>query len=1839
MAGLDAASALVSFAANWLLQSTLLIAAGLAVAWLLHRRGSAVQSAIYRTALATVVVCPLASGFLSLAGVSGWSLPMPAAWTYEESSTPRIASPEPADTLSVARPRPERQAGEAIMPQPRRQGYPPETEVGLAPEPPRQLSYGRIDSPAGVRPPPGNLPAQESPAGTGVGPSAGTAVTSLGLFQVRAFGMAAMGMALTWLSASAWLLARLGLAWRRLNRLCEEGVSAEPAIQEACLAVTALLEVAAPRVLRSPYVTSPCLAGWPRSTVLLPEADPSLPARDVLIHELAHLRRGDAGWNLLGRLAEALFFYQPLVWILTRRLEAAAEEVCDDYVVQFGGDRSRYARGLVEIAELSTVPVGAAAVAIVSLKSILAKRVIRIMDPSRSLSTRAGNLLLAAVIAGGLAGTLAAGFVGLGSRRSLAEQPSSESSPSNDKTDNSPVGKSEAQVGKAEAQVGTVAQENRQDSDAADKSNKQADKKQPASDNELRGVVTGANGKPVPGAKLYWLRSRVHEVQPQPPQLLATTGADGRYRFAEPPAAAQSRPASWSYMDGIVITAPGHGFVLTSPHEIRRSAEEGLFAALALAVTGGQAGATRLPAVGEPIRGRLVDIDGRPVAGATVRIRWFNDENNIGGAAEAEARGAENAVWQACAGNLLNTIEPVQLRDVLPSATTDATGQFELRDIGQKRLVQLLVQGDGIEATEIIARNEPGEKIVIEADRHTQGASLSVYPNDFTYAVGPSKPVEGRVLDFDTGEPIVGAVVRAFEVHGQRLASSREREHLATTTDEGGRYRITGLPIGNGNTLVAFATGDLPYIPVARGADTSADGAAIQQDFRLKRGLWAEGRVFDAETRKPFTGEITYHLFRNRELEEAIPGLRQAFVDGLYWTNADGEFRVPVLPSRGVLAFCYDGRSMDRDGIDRFPRGFGADDIGGSEEMGGTKVFPTLPFYLMPENYERVAEVPATSGEESIRVDMPLFSSHPVKVHVVDAAGEPVIKFEAYGANERWGWQQHDGPEFAIEDLRPGERRKVFVFHRGQSLAGGGFVEYGAKQAVRIELVKAGSVTARLVDADGEPINDATLFANYEKLRSDDNSAIWASHPSLTANPTNIPVDKNGRFRLDGLIPGWSYHAYASAPRPNQGQILGIVIGTAFKGVEVKAGENKDLGDLVVRADQSDSADDTKKVSAAQPAEAKTVRGRVTRGGRPAVGAHVAVIAQSTATARGGEFSSDQSAVLAEATADEKGEYVLHLGDVSQKTHIYANLIARQDGSAVTWRQLNLDAPQTEAALELSDEEPIRGKLIDLEGQPARGVRMSIVSVIESTKGSAGGSALPRFGLVDGSAVDYHGVDKVPAAWLAPMTSDEQGKFVIHGVAADNGVMLGVAGDDRFARQDIALNAGWLEQRGERDATYRSLVKNVKPGEEALLTLAPAQLFEGVVKYADTNEPVPGARMTIWASQQELGSMMAVAGRADEKGHYRISPRPGIRFGLTAHPPSGVPYLARQTPLDRAIRWEGGERVKQVDLTLPRGVLVRGKVVEAGSDVPVAGAALQYVPETSNNRNASRDILTGWQGIELTDKDGRFAMAVLPGPGRLLVSGPQGKYVLQEIGDRQLNLGQPGGVRNYFHSITTLNPEAGQEPLELKIELQPGATVTGRVVDEDGNATDEFLVISRLHISPHSPFWRAYGTPTLGGRFELSGLAEGVEYPVYFLDPKRRLGATQVVKAGDSEMTVVLKPCGSATLKALDSKGEPVRNFANVQMVVTPGALRYDFDALMRRGEFAADADFVANVDRTNNALRADDEGRLKLPALIPGATYQVYGLRDGKWLVVREFQVKAGEMLELGDLVVQDQQ
>ena len=79
----------------------------------------------------------------------------------------------------------------------------------------------------------------------------------------------------------------------------------------------------------------------------------------ILTHELAHVRRQDMWVNLLQRVAEALLFFNPALWYLSRRISTLREYCCDELTCRLSVQtkpepRVRYAMALLRIAELSS---------------------------------------------------------------------------------------------------------------------------------------------------------------------------------------------------------------------------------------------------------------------------------------------------------------------------------------------------------------------------------------------------------------------------------------------------------------------------------------------------------------------------------------------------------------------------------------------------------------------------------------------------------------------------------------------------------------------------------------------------------------------------------------------------------------------------------------------------------------------------------------------------------------------------------------------------------------------------------------------------------------------------------------------------------------------------------------------------------------------------------------------------------------------------------------------------------------------------------------------------------------------------------------------------------------------------------------------------------------------------------------------------------------------------------------------------------------------------------------------------------------------------------------------
>ncbi len=118
----------------------------------------------------------------------------------------------------------------------------------------------------------------------------------------------------------------------------------------------------------------------------------------ILLHELAHLRRWDDWTNLAQKIVKALFFFHPAVWWIERKLLLEREMACDDAVLAHSARPREYAACLVRLAEKSmirrTVALAQAAVGRISQTSL---RVAQILDVDRPAAARVKQSCMLAV--------------------------------------------------------------------------------------------------------------------------------------------------------------------------------------------------------------------------------------------------------------------------------------------------------------------------------------------------------------------------------------------------------------------------------------------------------------------------------------------------------------------------------------------------------------------------------------------------------------------------------------------------------------------------------------------------------------------------------------------------------------------------------------------------------------------------------------------------------------------------------------------------------------------------------------------------------------------------------------------------------------------------------------------------------------------------------------------------------------------------------------------------------------------------------------------------------------------------------------------------------------------------------------------------------------------------------------------------------------------------------------------------------------------------------------------------------------------------------------------------
>ncbi len=474
--------------------------------------------------------------------------------------------------------------------------------------------------------------------------------------------------------------------------------------------------------------------------------------------------------------------------------------------------------------------------------------------------------------------------------------------------------------------------------------------------------------------------------------------------------------------------------------------------------------------------------------------------------------------------------------------------------------------------------------------------------------------------------------------------------------------------------------------------------------------------------------------------------------------------------------------------------------------------------------------------------------------------------------------------------------------------------------------------------------------------------------------------------------------------------------------------------------------------------------------------------------------------------------------------------------------------------------------------------------------------------------------------WPRPVKTDDQGRATMTGIGRGLNVVLTVR-DLRYAQQHLHIDP--RTEAAEKETTH---------------ALRSAKIIEGRVLAADTGSPVPNAMISIAAAESEFGSMLTTRFRADVQGHYTANPTAGEYFRVYAYAPEGQPYLVPEVE----VPWTKGAVKKALDIRVPRGIVIRGKVTEAGTNRPLAGANIQFVPV---GYQSPEHTISGWQAMTASRADGSFQVVVPPRKGHLLVFGPTPDYVARRSARTASTATSPAARATEPTPSSPMMPRRATRP-----ESSPwpcGPARRSRAGSRDPTARrSRWPRSSRRSISacstPSGGFTASHGPrrPLRAARPRPGEAHAG-------LDPRRRTPVghdarclRQARRRGPDDPPPAERPGESPVRRPRRQAGRqasaPLRDRRHSRPVqYEPG--REGPGRAVRRCRVRRQHRPQALLDDP----ATDAEGRITLIDLIPGALYRIIDfstVRDPKKgpQVRKDFTVKPGETFDLGDILIE---
>jgi RNA polymerase sigma factor (sigma-70 family) len=562
-----------------------------------------------------------------------------------------------------------------------------------------------------------------------------------------------------------------------------------------------------------------------------------------------------------------------------------------------------------------------------------------------------------------------------------------------------------------------------------------------------------------------------------------------------------------------------------------------------------------------------------------------------------------------------------------------------------------------------------------------------------------------------------------------------------------------------------------------------------------------------------------------------------------------------------------------------------------------------------------------------------------------------------------------------------------------------------------------------------------------------------------------------------------------------------------------------------------------------------------------------------------GHASAKKVTYPVQATSGDDGRFAFSFPraalDTTREDHPAFQVLAIAEGYGCGWATIS-SAAREEVTLRLVKDAPVKGRILDADGQPVRGAKLSVTGVT-AAKGH-GGQAGAR------------GWEGPLPGQLAVLTTAADGKFRLAGVGPGRVVHLRLEGRGIATAQFDAQGAAFEYQT------------------------ALSRPIRGVVRDKATRQPLAGVSVTCGLDKSVT----------NKEGRYALlGVAKAARYGLGLNPAVGQLYFHRVVWVqDRA-----GLEALTADGKLVRAtVAVRGKVTDKATGRPVARARVLYYPLYGNDSAGKMDDQSYPRAETTTGADGTYTLPVMPGPGAMLVAGPRPDAFMPAwvtLKERRAFFKAPfkdGGGEGVFylalgsgsvgmfglegnHAVVLLQPGEKEEMLVRDVVLERGQERKGRVVGPDGQPLTGVTVQGLLP--------REDVVETLKGA-EFTVRARNPKMParlITFHHKGKNLGSflKELPAEKDGPLIVKLQPCGSLSGRIVDQDGQPVPRFRG----------------RLSCGHYSRLLGFTT-----------DKDGRFRVERLFSGLGYSVW--QDEKLSIVKIHPgavVEPGKKKDLGDI------